>query len=155
MASFFDKMVEGINEGVNTVKEGSKTFAEKAKINSQIKDIERERNNIIQNIGLVVYNLQSNGEINIEQCSEQCDLIASLDQRVAELRKTLQDLEAPKAPPVPPVYNTPPAYDAPPVYNAPQPEVNTTVVNNGITCQCGMVNKEGARFCSRCGTQLQ
>ena len=72
MAGFFDRMVDGINEGVNTVKESSKAFAEKTKINGQIKDIERERNNVIQNIGLLVYELQSRGEINIEQCSEKC-----------------------------------------------------------------------------------
>ncbi len=142
MAGFFDRMVEGINEGVNTVKENSKVFAEKTKLNSQIRDIEREKNNVIQNIGLLVYELQSSGEINIEQCSEKCDLIASLDQRISELRKTLQDLEAPKVPPVNTGYT-------------PQPETNTTAVNNGVLCQCGMVNKEGARFCSKCGTQLQ
>ena len=38
MADFFNKVMAGINSGVNTVSENSKLFVEKTKLNSAIKE---------------------------------------------------------------------------------------------------------------------
>ncbi len=138
MAGFFDKVVVGLNKGVNTVSEGSKLIVEKANLNTQIKDTEREKNRLLQNLGTLVYNLHANGEIEIEQCVGMCTEIAAMNQKIVALQQQLQDLEMPKTQPV--QYTQTAATSAP--------------IVNGIRCRCGFVNKEGSKFCAKCGQAL-
>ena len=136
MAGWLDGVVGGIAKGVDSAKEGSKLFVEKAKINTQIQDVEKEKNQLIMNMGNLVYNLQSSGEISIEQCVGICESITQLNQQIAGLREQLKALEAPK-----------------PQYYGGQ-NVQQPVIENGVTCQCGFVNKENAKFCAKCGQPL-
>lgn len=137
MAGFLDKVVVGINKGVNSVSEGSKNLVEKAKLNVQIQETEAERNNIIQNMGNLIYNLHVSGELQIEQCVPMCGEISALNQKIADLQEQIRVIEASKAQPA--------AY---------QPQPAAAPVNTGAVCQCGFRNKEGAKFCSKCGSQL-
>lgn len=136
MAGFIDKVVVGINKGVNSVSEGSKLIVEKAKLNTQIQDIEKEKNQLLINMGKLVYNLQMSGEIQIEQCAGICDGITQAEQMIADLQSQLQALETPR-----------------PQYYGEQNVQQT--IENGVRCQCGFVNKETANFCAKCGQQLQ
>ncbi|MCD8181229.1 MAG: DUF4315 family protein [Firmicutes bacterium] len=138
MAGFFDKVVVGLNKGVNTVSEGSKFIVEKANLNTQIKDIEKEKNKLLQNMGILVYNLQASGEISIEQCAGICSEVEARDRKIIELQERLKELEAAKTQTV----------------QYTQTVVPTEVNTNGITCKCGFVNKEGAKFCAGCGQPL-
>ncbi len=129
MAGFLDKVVGGINKGVTAVSEGSKTLVEKATINTQLQELDKEKKALMQNLGMLVYNLMLNGEIQIEQCNGMCAEIHVCDQKISELSAQLQSLEAPKA-----------AY---------------AQSAGGAVCACGAVNQPGARFCSKCGSPLQ
>ncbi len=135
MASFLDQVVGNIAKGVDSAKEGSKLFIEKAKINNQIQDIEREKNQLIINMGNLVYNLQSSGEINIEQCSGICQEITHLSRQIIELQEQVKALDVQK-----PTYYS--------EQNIQQP------TENGVRCQCGYVNKGTAKFCAKCGQPL-
>lgn len=135
MAGFIDKVVVGINKGVNSVSEGSKLLVEKAKINTQIQDAEREKNQLLMNMGNLVYNLHANGEIQIEQCAGICGGISQIEKEIANLQSQLQALETPH----PQYYGE---------QNFQQP------IENGVRCQCGFINKESANFCAKCGQQL-
>jgi len=137
MASFLDKVVVGINKGVNSVSEGSKNLVEKAKLNTQIQDSEKERDRVLLSLGNLIYNLQMQGEITLEQATGMCNDITMINQRIEGLQAQVQALEAPKPQPT---YTAPAAPAAP--------------VNTGAQCQCGFVNKEGAKFCAKCGTPL-
>lgn len=137
MAGFFDKVVVGLNKGVNTVSEGSKLIVEKANLNTQIKDTEREKNRLFQNMGTLVYNLHTNGEIEIEQCIGMCNEISSIEQKIMALQQQLQALEIPKTQTAQYTQTTTPSS-----------------IVNGVHCQCGFINKEGAKFCSKCGQML-
>lgn len=139
MAGFFDKVVEGLNKGVNTVSEGSKLIVEKANLNTQIKDTEREKNRLLQNMGTLVYNLQASGEISVEQCIGMCNEIAVKDRKIIELQGQLQALEAVKIQTV--QYTT-------------QTVAPTDINANGVICECGFINKEGSKFCAKCGKQV-
>lgn len=134
MAGFLDKVVVGINRGVNSVSEGSKTFVEKAKINTQIQDLEREKNQLLINMGNLVYNLQINGEINIPQCVGICEEITRFNSSIKEQQEKLTAIEAQRGG----------YYD----------EYNSAPQSGGVQCQCGFVNKPGAKFCSKCGSPL-
>lgn len=140
MASFFDKMLVGINKGVNAVSETSKNIAEKAKLNVKISEIEKEINKLCQQIGALVYNLHKNGEVEIEKAD---DMFAQMDGLIAtlnELQESVKQLEANKVQPDAPVYNPAPTEASAPAEGA---------------CTCGHVNSAAAKFCAKCGSPLQ
>lgn len=133
MAEFLDKMLVGINKGMNSVSEGSKNLMEKARLNTEIKDNEAKKAHIAQQLGLLAYNLQSKGDISIEQFQAMCDEITQYNSVIEKLKANLQALDIPKAPPA-----------------APQPQYQ-----NGIVCGCGFTNKPDAKFCAKCGSKLE
>ena len=94
MASWLDGVVGGIAKGVDSAKEGSRVFVEKAKLNTQIQDIEKEKNQLMMNMGNLVYNLQAKKEIYIAQCAGICENIEQLDRKIEGLREQLRTLEA-------------------------------------------------------------
>ena len=132
MAGFFDKVVVGINKGVNSVSEGSKNLVEKAKLNVQIQELENQKTQILQSMGTLVYNLKSEGTLDAPECDGMCQEITAINQKLAEVQDQIKALEAPKA-------------QAPVVQATPA---------TGVTCSCGFQNKEGAKFCANCGTAL-
>lgn len=136
MAGFFDKVVVGINKGVNSVSEGSKNLMEKAKLNVSIQDIEKERDKVMQNLGSVAYNLQMSGAIDVEQFADMCGEITAMNQKIEDLKAQVAALESAKQ------------------QSTSYASVQQTAPNTGVTCSCGFVNKEGARFCAKCGTAL-
>ncbi len=146
MAGFFDKVVVGLNKGVNAVGEGSKFIVEKANINTQIKDKERDKNRLLLNMGTLVYNLHVNGEIHIEQCEGLCGEIAGTDQEIAALQEKLKELEMQRTQSAQTTQYTEPIYT--------QTTVQQTDEKGGIVCECGFVNKETAKFCAKCGKAL-
>lgn len=138
MAGFFDKVVDGLNKGVSTVSEGSKLLVEKANLNTQIREVEREKSRLLQNMGTLVYNLHASEEIRVEQCAGMCNEVAAMEQKIIALQQQLQSLEVPKTTTV----------------QYAQTVVQSDTIANGITCECGFVNKDGAKFCAKCGKQM-
>ena len=134
MAEFFDKVLVGFNKGVTSVKEGSKVMVEKAKINTSIRENETKKNQIIAQIGAMVYDLQSKGLINIEQIGDIYNAAAECDKNIEALKQQLAELETAET-----------AANAAPAEAVPA----------AVICKnCGGENKNGARFCVKCGTPL-
>lgn len=131
MASIFDKVIVGINQGLNSVSESSKNLVEKAKINTQLQDFERERNLLLQNIGTLVYNLHASGELTVEKCSGMCLEVQRYNEQIASLQEQLKFLE-----------------------KSVQPSTDGVAPADGIRCSCGFVNKPDARFCAKCGQAM-
>lgn len=133
MAGFFDKVVMGINKGVNTVSEGSKLIAEKAKLNLQLQDAEKEKAKLFQNIGMLVYNLQKNEEIHIEQAEAMLGEVDAVIEKADGIRAKLKALDAEKE----------------------QANTATAVpLQDGVVCSCGYTNGSDAKFCAKCGNKL-
>lgn len=132
MAGFFDKVVVGINKGVNSVSEGSKNLVEKAKINVQIQELETKKNQLIQNMGTLVYNLMTEGTLEAPQCDGMCAEITAINEKLTSLQGQIKELEAPKA----------------------QTPASSATPTTGVTCSCGFRNHEGAKFCAKCGAAL-
>ena len=138
MAGFFDKVVDGLNKGVSTVSEGSKLLVEKANLNTQIRDVEKEKGRLLQNMGTLIYNLHASGEIEIEQCVGMCNEVSAMDQKIIALQQQLQALDVAKTQSV----------------QYAQTIIPSDSTANIVTCECGFANKEGAKFCAKCGKQI-
>lgn len=138
MAGFLDKVVVSLNKGVNAVREGLKCFVEKATINSEIQDAEKEKNKLLLNMGELVFNLMTSENIKLEQCNGMYSEITSYNEKITELKQKLQTLDSAKV--------------QQPQYS--QSETQAVSID-GIQCQCGRINKEGAKFCSKCGHMIQ
>lgn len=132
MANFFDKMVVGINKGVNSVSEGSKILVEKAKLSTQLQEYEKQKNQMLQNIGALVYNLQASGEIDIPQSKGMCDEVTALNEKIKDLEVKIRNLDA----------------------NRTQNSYVNVQPSDGIVCSCGCVNVKDAKFCAGCGKPL-
>lgn len=135
MADLFNKVLSGINKGVNSVSENSKLFVEKAKLNNTLKETENKKNTAAQQLGMTVYELQKAGEINIEQLNDKCAEIEKYNNEIEELNLQILNLQ-----------NT---------LGEKKPAAESAAENyNGIKCSCGYYNKEGAAFCAKCGSKL-
>lgn len=136
MARVFDKMVVGINKGINAVGESSKLMIEKAQLNTVLQDAEKERRRIYMEMGELVYNLHKKGEIYIENCQVMCDEIKNVNKRIVELHIQLKDLESQKQSLLSLESNT--------VYES----------GEDIVCACGYRNRGTSKFCAKCGKQI-
>ena len=140
MAGMFDNFIGGITKGINSVSEGSKFVLNKAQLNSQISDIEKDVNKLLLNLGTLVYNLQMNGEINIEQCTDLCNQVTNAKNAISNIQQQINNMEVQRA------QNNAPYNYAPTEQPAP--------ISGGVTCQCGCVNRPEAKFCAKCGQPL-
>jgi len=139
MADFFDKVVSGFNKGVATVSTGSKTMIEKTKINSVIKNLENEKKQLAEIIGVKVYQMymsNSENDIPVSEVSDTCQQILAINQQIEEQNFKIAELDAE-------MEQVKASGGAP-----------ASAVNVSVTCQCGHPNVAGAKFCAKCGNQL-
>lgn len=141
MAGFMDSVIGKITEGVTNVSDNTKLFAEKSKLNTEIRGTENSKALLLQNMGTLVYNLQASGEIEIEQCKGICAEISEMDKKIFELQEKIQMLETMKAQPTP-MQTTMTAI------------VTETAQQDGLVCECGCINRSDAKFCAKCGHQF-
>ena len=124
MAEFFDKVLSGINKGVNTVSENSQIIVEKANLNTAKRNAENSRNDLYRQLGALVYNLRADGKINA--ITESTKNIEELEEKIRALDSNRQGASAPNAP----------------------------IQNGVACGSCGHVNEAGSNFCAECGTRI-
>lgn len=135
MKQFFEKLSRWIGESFNVIRAYSRNILERVNINSKIKNIDNEKNRILQNIGTIVYNLHMNGEIELESCNAMFDEVSNIDKQIISLQKRVEEIESDDV-----------------IIPASQNEQG--IPDNGIVCECGHANKEEAKFCAFCGKEL-
>lgn len=140
MAGIFDKVVVGLTKGVDTVSENSKILVEKARLNTQIEEMDKKKAQLIQNLGYLVYNMQARGEVQIEQCEGICKEITSLNKQMEAFQDQIQSLEQTRTQTV--------------QQQEEQQQEEQQETFDGVTCECGFTNKAIAKFCSKCGKPL-
>ena len=133
MAEFFDKVLSGINKGVNTVSENSKIMVEKANLNTAKRNAENSRNVLYRQLGALVYNLRADGKIDAPEIEGLYNAITESTKNIEELEEKIRALDSNRQ-----------GASAP---NAP--------IQNGVACgSCGHVNEAGSNFCAECGTRI-
>lgn len=149
MADIFDRMLDGINKGVNTISANSKTMMEKSRINNIIGGLENEKNNIIAQIGFKVRELYKEGKFEgFEMIESLCALVDEKEAQIAEQQKELEKLNTPAPPPYQPPYQQQP-YQQP--YQQPEQPQSTAAA---FCPNCGTQITGGAVFCPNCGTRI-
>ena len=133
--SIFDKVVGGVNKGVATVGANSKAMMEKARIKTVITNLESEKKQLAELLGMKVYEkFVESGE------SVGDDGVANF---IAEISKRLEQIEFQKS-----------------EIKRIDDEVamvtgaNSRGASAGATCACGHVCTAGAKFCAKCGSPL-
>lgn len=134
MADIFDKMVAGINKGVATVGVGSKAMVEKAKVNSIINNLEKEKKQLAELLGIKVYDLRAqDADITAEDVEGFVSEIGKRNQLIEEQKQQLRRIELETSM----VTGAQQQYAAGP-----------------SACKCGHANVQGAKFCAGCGSPL-
>ena len=134
MSDFLDKMKMGINKGVATVSTGSKTMVEKTKINSVIKTLEDEKNELTRILGNKIFvfcSENTEGDIPRAEVQSFCDEIEKRNVQIEQQKVRIQDLDAEMS-----------------------QVMGTTSASISAICSCGYENSPGAKFCARCGKKL-
>jgi ribosomal protein L40E len=134
MADFLDKVKTGINKGVATVSTGSKTVIEKSRLNSVVKTLEDEKQQLIKLMGnKALEYFEANGGAEPMPYSMVENFIAQIklrEQSIAENKEKVRELDA---------------------------EMDKIVgnANINVTCsKCGHQNSGTAKFCVKCGNPL-
>jgi len=133
MADILNKVVSGLSQGVATVGANSKAMVEKAKIKTAISNLETERKQIAELLGMKVYDKFS-GNPEVLGDSGMSNFIAEIGNRTnaiaenhAELKRIDEELS----------------------------KVSGAASVAGIACACGFMVAEGAKFCPKCGSAQQ
>ncbi len=129
MSDFFNKVLVGINKGVNSVSENSKLFMEKTKLNTEIKGREEQKNQAAQQLGIMVYHMQKSGDIEREEFKELCEKIGVYIKEIEDLNIKLLNLQN-------------------------NNDIQENNENASMKCECGYYNRVEADFCAGCGKKL-
>lgn len=135
MAGIFDKVTNGLNKGVATVSANSKAMLEKTQVKVAIKNLEAERKELADLLGMKIY----------EEYTKSNELV--LDESITnffeEIQKRLDGLKEQEM-----------------ILKRIEDEVNLITGSKAITqkavgaCPCGHTSSVGSKFCVKCGNTL-
>ena len=125
------KLVDGLSKGVATVGANSRAIIEKTTISNIIKNLENEKKQFAEILGMKVYELQMAGrEVLKDDIENIVNEISKRLQLIALQQEQLKQIDA----------------------------VTNVAMRGNITnfpiCRCGHINEQGSRFCLKCGSML-
>jgi len=130
VAKIFDSVKGGIEKGVALVGVNSKALIEKAKINNAVKNLNEEKRQLAELLGVKVYeNYVSGKEFKKEDIAGLAEKITNCVRLISGQEEKLKQLEE---------------------------ELNIAAGRKAHSpeCKCGNVNPPGSKFCSVCGSLL-
>ena len=135
MADVFNKIVEGINKGVAVVGTASTSMVEKTKIKTVISNMEAERKQLAELLGMKVYETYTKSGANVID-KDMINFVTEIGKRIDVITEQQEELKR---------------IDE---------EMNKLTGNKGDidgtekTCTCGQAVLSNAKFCSKCGNEL-
>ena len=130
MADFFDKVKQGVGKGITTVSVKSKEMLEVSKLNSQIADVQKQKQDALEELGNIVHTMLSKGALDEERLRAKSATISALDEQITQKEADLVETHT----------------KAQEALGRPRPIA---------VCDCGAEIHEGAIFCGKCGKKLQ
>lgn len=171
MVDILDKMTNKLNKGVATISANSKALIEKTQINTKIKTLEAERDQMAATLGMQVYeNLTKGDDVFVDEAMR--NIVSEISKRITQITEQRTEIEKIDYE-VNLVKGERTASGTDGVGNvcvcgqeltldvkfcatcgAPQPEQSEQPVETGKACSCGNSLAEGIKFCGKCGSAV-
>jgi len=135
MAGVFDKITSRINKSVATVGANSKAMVEKSQIKTIIKNLENERKQLAELLGMKIYDTYKESE-EMPEDESTANFIMEIKKRlnmIAEQETALKQVDEKVS-----------------LVTGAKVVTGETKAN----CTCGQPIKQGAKFCAKCGSAL-
>ncbi len=97
MTDILDKVLDGITNGAKALSDGLTYFLKKTRIKRQIKDAQFKKMQMLRNLGELVYNLQVNGDISVEESIPMCTKITEYNEKIKQLQTQSKEIDETKS----------------------------------------------------------
>ncbi|WP_151075055.1 zinc ribbon domain-containing protein [Flintibacter sp. KGMB00164] len=131
-----EKLRNSLDKGIVTIGVKSSTYLEIGKLKAKIEAVKSNVDKATFELGNSVFSywVNNDGEIDCRRIEEACKNISELQREITRYQGAIEELEAEKAR----------------VLSG----ENGSLSSNTVTCSCGQINEQGAKFCLQCGRAL-
>ncbi len=126
MAEFLDKIKENIGKGLTTVTTASKELIETTRLKGEISAARRQRRELLEELGSIVFVMVSRDAFEIERVREKCRAVAGLDERIRDLEEAVHNVHL-------------------------KTEEALGKKAAAAACSCGAEIPDGSKYCGKCG----
>jgi ubiquinone biosynthesis protein UbiJ len=91
---FIDDLIQGFDKEINNIKERSQTMVKAYNFSQELRELERQKKDLLVAIGKAIYAKYSQEIVPDEETlKRKCEEIAVLEKDIAYLQKQLEDLK--------------------------------------------------------------
>lgn len=134
MAEFLDKLKKGIDKGLTTVTVKSKEMLETTQLRGQLRELQDQKRETLEELGNVVYTLFTQGTLDQEQgrVHEKCTALVTVDQKIREKEEEIRQVQL-----------------------RAQQALGKSATPPVTQCKCSADLYEGTKFCASCGKPVE
>ena len=90
---FFDKLKEGIEQGVSTVGAKSKEMIDSTKVKMDIDTLKKQKRTAFEEIGSMIYTMLNAGTLDEAQIKAKCDAVTGIDNQINTKEEELKQIQ--------------------------------------------------------------
>ena len=128
MKDFIEKVKEKVVEGISSISSKSYRSLELIKLRTKLRDLEKEKNDKINELGRLVYDLFRRGDYSEQKIRDLFSTINVTDHQIVTTENEIKRVQETFA---------------------------TTGMTSIAVCECGAGLTSGQKFCSTCGKDVQ
>lgn len=98
MSDFFEKVLTALSRALDFINNGIAYSLKRIHKKKQMRNVQEKKSRIQQNLGELVYKLQTSGKTDISECEPMCAELLALDEKMNVLQKEFLRLEESKSP---------------------------------------------------------
>lgn len=89
---FFDKLKDGLEQGVSTISAKSKEGIDTIKVKLDLDSLKKHRKSALEDIGILVYTMLAEGGIDEGKVKEKCEAVTNIECQIKEKEKELAQI---------------------------------------------------------------
>lgn len=132
MDDFFDKIKGKVDQGISVITSKTKDALELASLRNDLRTLEEKKEEKIKELGTLAYRLLNAGELEPKKLENLHSSLKEIDGRIVGIKEKITNIQQTSA------------------EIAPSAQDQTFAF-----CECGSALKETAKFCPRCGVNVQ
>lgn len=127
-----DNIKEKVDLGISAITSKSKETIELVKLQSELNDLNKKKEIELKKMGTLTYQLLNTNELEPEKLKETHTSLQEIDARIISVKEKIKEIQQTTA------------------------KVSSPAKSHAFAyCECGGHLKETAKFCPRCGTNVQ